>query len=214
MRTLHWSKEVMSGVLLVAFLTCTAAAQQKTETDWPAYGNDPGGMRYSPLTQINHGNVDRLKVAWTFHTGDISDGRNGWKRSGLETTPILVDGTLYLTTAFNRVIALDPATGRQRWAFDPQIDRSLDYGDGLINRGVSTWLDSSRPEGQPCRRRIYEATLDARLVALDAATGKPCADFGGKGEVQLANVPGYGDRARGGAPARVVSHDLATGGNR
>src|ERR1700743_3258395 len=130
---------------------CSALAQNKAETDWPTYGNDPGGMRYSSLRQIDPSHVAKLRAAWTFHTGDISDGSNGWKRSGLETTPILVDGTLYLTTAFNRVIALDPATGDQRWAFDPHIDLSLDYGDGLINRGVATWLDGSRAAKQPCR---------------------------------------------------------------
>ncbi len=148
-------------------------------------------MRYSTLTQINRDTVAKLKVAWVFHTGDIADGSDGYRRSGFETTPILVDGTLYLTTPFNRVIALDPATGTQRWAFDPHIDRSLEYGDGLINRGVTTWLDSSKSSNQPCRRRIFEATLDARLIALDSATGKPCTDFGGNGEINLRDVPGY-----------------------
>ncbi|HEX6772025.1 MAG TPA: pyrroloquinoline quinone-dependent dehydrogenase [Acidobacteriaceae bacterium] len=183
--------------LYALFTVLSLAAQTNREADWPAYGNDPGGMRYSTLRQIDRSNVDQLKVAWTFHTGDVSDGSNGWKRSGLETTPILVDGTLYLTTGFNRVIALDPATGKQRWAFDPKIDLSLSYGDGLINRGVSTWLDASRAAAQPCRRRIYEATLDARLIALDAATGQPCADFGREGQVTLRNVPGYENRNLG-----------------
>jgi membrane-bound PQQ-dependent dehydrogenase (glucose/quinate/shikimate family) len=175
----------------------SARAQSKAETDWPAYGNDPGGMRFSPLRQIDAANVAKLRVAWIFHTRDISDGSQGRRRSGLETTPILVDGTLYLTTAFNRVIALNPATGEQRWAFDPQIDLSRSYGDGLINRGVATWLDSSHSTKQPCRRRIFEATLDARLLALDAATGKPCADFGHDGQVRLGDVPGYENRNLG-----------------
>ncbi len=166
-------------------------AQNSENGDWPNYGNDPGGMRYSALTQINRDTVAKLKVAWVFHTGDIAEGRDGYKRSGFETTPILVDGTLYLTTPFNRVIALDPATGTQRWAYDPDIDRSLDYGDGLINRGVVSWLDSSKSLNQPCRRRIFEATLDARLVAIDAANGKPCVDFGENGQVNLQDVPGY-----------------------
>jgi quinoprotein glucose dehydrogenase len=165
-------------------------AQSPQNGDWPNYGNDPGGMRYSTLTQINRETVAKLKVAWVFHTGDIADGSDNYKRSGFETTPILVDGTLYLTTPFNRVIALDPTTGTQRWAYDPNIDRSLDYGDGLINRGVATWFDSSKST-QLCRRRIFEATLDARLIALDAVTGKPCADFGESGQVNLRNVPGY-----------------------
>src|SRR5690348_7777794 len=189
MRAIAW--------LCVLSMGLSASAQTHSDTGWPTYGNDPGGMRYSTLRQIDRGNVDQLKVAWTFHTGDISDGSNGWKRTGLETTPILVDGTLYLTTGFNRVIALDPATGKQRWAFDPKTDLSLSYGDGLINRGVSTWLDASRAPAQPCHRRLFEATLDARLIALDAATGKPWADFGRKGQITLRNVPGYESRNLG-----------------
>jgi quinoprotein glucose dehydrogenase len=100
------------------------------------------------------------------------------------------------------VIALDPATGKQLWAYDPKIDQSLDYGDGLINRGAATWLDPSRRPGQMCKRRIFESTLDARLIALDAATGRPCSDFGSSGQVDLRNVPGYqrpdlGEQMRG-----------------
>ena len=183
---------ILIGVTIFALFAGSAAfAQTPANTDWPNYGNDPGGMRYSPLTEINRENVANLKVAWIFHTGDISDGSGGRKRSGFETTPILVDGSLFFTTAFNRVIALDPETGNQRWAYDPKIDQTLDYGDGLVNRGVATWLDRARIASQPCRRRIYEATQDARLIAVDAATGKPCADFGNSGQVNLTNVPGY-----------------------
>jgi len=159
--------------------------------DWPYYGHDPGGMRYSPLTEINRENVSQLKVAWTFHIGDISNGSGDRKRSGFEATPILVDSTLYLTTGFNRVMALDPETGKQRWVYDPFVDPTGDYGDGLINRGVSTWLDPQRAAGQPCHRRVFEATLDARLIALDALAGAPCADFGQSGQVSLRNVPRY-----------------------
>lgn len=192
-----WLVSWFATGLSVLWLPLAARAQEQKSGDWPAYGNDPGGMRYSELAQINGTNVSQLKVAWTFHTGDISDGSGGRKRSGFESTPIMVDGTLYLTTPFNRVIALDPATGKQRWAYDPEIDQTLDYGDGLINRGVAAWLDSSRSPAQPCRRRIFEATLDARLIALDAATGKPCADFGDGGQVNLRDVPGYGSHNAG-----------------
>ena len=86
-----------------------------TKNDWAYYGHDAGGTRYSPLTQINRENVAKLQVAWTFHTGDISDGSGRPKRSGLETTPILVDGMLYFTTPFNRVFAVNPETGKQLW---------------------------------------------------------------------------------------------------
>ena len=173
------------------------AAGQAAEPveDWPCYGRDPGGMRYSPLMEITRENVSQLKVAWVFHTGDISDGKGRQKRSGFETTPILVDGTLYLTTPFNRVIALDPETGKQLWAHDPKTELTWNYGDGLINRGVSAWPVSAGPEGAVSEnqrgRRIFEATLDARLIALDAKTGKPCPDFGQNGQVSLRDVPGY-----------------------
>ncbi|HMD36374.1 MAG TPA: PQQ-binding-like beta-propeller repeat protein, partial [Vicinamibacterales bacterium] len=159
--------------------------------DWPFYGHDAGGMRYSPLTQITRENVGRLTVAWTYHTGDISDGSRGRQRTGFQTTPLVVDGALYLTTGFNRIIALDPETGRERWTYDPLVEQQGDYGDGLINRGVATWLDPARRAGEPCRRRLFEATLDARLIALDAATGTPCGDFGSKGQVSLRAVAEY-----------------------
>jgi quinoprotein glucose dehydrogenase len=159
--------------------------------DWPSYGNDPGGMRFSPLDEINRENVAELETAWIYHTGDISDGRDGRTRSGFETTPLFVDDTLFLTTPFNRVIALDPATGRQRWAFDPHIDRRWASGDGLVNRGLATWVDGRRAAGAPCRRRLFEATIDARLIAVDAATGGACTDFGKNGEVSLRDVPGF-----------------------
>ena len=153
--------------------------------DWPVYGHDTSSSRYSPLTDITRENVGQLKVAWTYHTGDLSDGKGQRRRSGFETTPIVVDGTLYLTTGFNRVIALDPASGAERWSYDPRTVLNAAYGDGLINRGVATWLDPTRGTTSPCRRRIFEATLDARIIALDAATGQPCTDFGSGGEVTL-----------------------------
>lgn len=182
-------------ILLIALaefaVSIQAAPQSSKVSDWPNYGNDAGGMRYSSLTQIHRGNVGELRVAWVYHTGDISEGGAGRRGSGLETTPILVDGTLYLTTPFNRIIALDPETGKERWAYDPKIDRTWDSGDGLINRGVATWVDSRLPAGKVCRRRIFEATIDARLVAVDSRTGAPCVDFGDHGQVSLRNVPGF-----------------------
>src|SRR5580704_3246447 len=189
----RWLRLAYPFALLLASIgpTFDAHGQVNAESDWPDYGNDPGGMRHSALSQINRENVAKLKVAWVFHTGDISDGLDGRKRSAFETTPILVDGRLYLTTPFNRVIALDPATGKQLWSYDPKIDQSLDYGDGLVNRGAATWLDSSGTVGKVCKRRIFESTLDARLIALDAATGLLCSDFGASGQVDLRNVPGY-----------------------
>src|SRR5712691_2728886 len=188
---------ILFRTLAIASVAISCLGSPAESDDWPYYGHDAGGMRYSPLAQINRENVSQLKVAWVFHTGDISDGSGGRKRSGFETTPILVDGTLYLTTPFNRVIALDPETGSQRWAYDPKTKLTWDYGDGLINRGVATWsgpaVGATRGGNSTglVQRRIFEATLDARLIALDAATGTPCPDFGKGGEVSLREVARY-----------------------
>jgi len=188
-------RTVRRSLVCAAVLSCTACAPSGGGTDrsgdeWPFYGHDAGGGRFSPLTQIDRSNVARLAPAWTFHTGDMLDRGNN-QRTGFETTPIVVDGTMYLTTGVNRIIALDPETGKQRWSFDPKIDPSWGFGDGLINRGVSTWLDATKRSADRCRRRIFEATLDARLVAIDAASGAPCVDFGTSGEVSLTGVNAY-----------------------
>ena len=160
--------------------------------EWSAYGRDLQGTRFSPLTQVTPANVASLKPAWTFHTGDISTGKlkGGGPRSGFETTPLMMDGRLYLTTPFNRVIAVDPVSGKELWAYDPKTDRKLPYGDGLISRGLAAWRDAKAGKG-PCALRLYEATLDARLVSVDAASGQPCPGFGEAGQVSLRGVARY-----------------------
>ena len=190
LEVLSWAVALLLALRVILAWGGPSASDASTDT-WPYYGHDAGGMRYSPLTQINRDNVAQLRVAWTSHTGDVSEGGGRRKRSGFETTPLFEDGTLYLTTAFNRIVALDPETGRERWAYDPKIDLDGDYGDGLVNRGVATWLDPARSSKQPCRRRIFESTQDARLVAVDASTGAPCGDFGRAGQVSLRNVLEY-----------------------
>jgi quinoprotein glucose dehydrogenase len=165
---------VTTGVVSVAY-----GQSSSNIGDWPYYGGDAGGSRFSQVRQINTKNVHQLKIAWVYHTGDISDGTKYRRKSAFEATPILVDGTLYVSTAFNRVIALDPETGQERWSFDPKIDLNREYSEGLMNRGVSTWADGSR------RRRLFIATIDARLICLEASAGKPCADFGSNGQIDL-----------------------------
>jgi quinoprotein glucose dehydrogenase len=171
----------MTSGLLAAFIL---SARPASADEWGAYGRDAGGSRFSPLTQIGPENVGQMREAWTYHTGDVSDGSGKSRRSGFETTPLMIDGKLFLTTPFNRIIALDAATGRELWAHDPNIDRTLPFGDGLINRGLAAWRNPRMRRG-PCALRLFEATLDSRLIALDAATGQPCRDFGRDGEVDL-----------------------------
>src|SRR5262245_827184 len=110
--------------------------------DGPTWGNGPGGTRHSPLAQIDRANVGRLRVAWTYRTGEDEGRGPASERVAFEATPILVDGTLYLSTPFGRVIALDPETGSELWTHDPQIDRNGTFSV-VTSRGVSTWLDGA-----------------------------------------------------------------------
>jgi quinoprotein glucose dehydrogenase len=170
---------IVALCLLLNLGAVAASDSKKRDGDWPAYGRDGGGERYSPFAQINRDNLKSLKVAWTYRTG--AGDVKGWsvKNAAFEATPILVDGTLYLDTPFNRVIALDPSSGTEKWSYDPKIDLTHGYSE-VTSRGVSSWADQ-----RTGKRRIYVATIDARLIALDAATGEPCKDFGQDGEVDL-----------------------------
>ncbi|HST21759.1 MAG TPA: PQQ-binding-like beta-propeller repeat protein, partial [Blastocatellia bacterium] len=174
-------KKLFVPVLVICFLVNASVktiAVSKTDGDWPAYGRDGGGTRYSPLGQINRDNVKNLKVAWEYRTGAAKEKGNSASKAAFEATPILVDGTLYLSTPFNRVIALDPETGKEKWTYDPKVDLTKGYSE-VTSRGVSTWVDRN------ARRRIYVATIDARLIALDGASGELCKDFGQDGQVDL-----------------------------
>ncbi len=156
-------------------------------TEWRYTEGAPGGGRYSPLRDINRDNVGSLRTAWTYRHGDVYAGGimpdyvN--KGTAFEATPIVVDGRLIFTTPFNRVIALDPESGRELWTFDPKIDRGRRQANMFINRGVAYWRGDA--SDAPCARRVFLGTLDARLIAIDAATGNPCADFGTGGTVDL-----------------------------
>jgi quinoprotein glucose dehydrogenase len=169
---------VLAGIALVAPLVHAGDA------GWPAYGGDAGGSRYSALAQITPDNVDELEVAWTFRTGELGEGVKDWERSAFEATPILHDGTLYLTTSATDVVAVDAITGKLRWRHASESRKDLHYSDG-VSRGVSLWVDAEAPDGATCRARIYAPTLDGRLLALDADDGSPCADFGAGGAVNL-----------------------------
>jgi quinoprotein glucose dehydrogenase len=207
-------------VLAIAFVfsSCTEVPGRLMDgsiASWPFYGGDAGGTRYSLLTQINRGNVAELRIAWEYHTGDVSDGSGDRRKSAFEATPIVVDGTMYLSTPFNRVIALDPETGSERWTFDPKIDLGAPYSEGLINRGVALWSDAGTTDGGTCHRRIFLATIDARLFAIDAMTGRPCADFGEGGQIDLtrgiANIIRRGEYEETSAPA--IAGDLVIVGS-
>jgi quinoprotein glucose dehydrogenase len=165
-----------------SFDRAQAAATDKDE--WSAYGHDAGGTRYSPLTQITRENVKQLKVAWEYHTGAMEIKARSSSKAAFEATPLFVDGTLYLSTPYNRVIALDPESGKERWSYDPKVNLWTSYSE-MTSRGVSTWVDNKLKSDAPNRRRIILATIDARLIAMDATTGELCKEFGAEGQVDL-----------------------------
>lgn len=163
--------------------------QQGAQNDWTAYGGSTDGLRFSALNQITKENVKDLEVAWTYHTGDLRQGDDASEYT-FEATPLKANGMLYFCTPHNEVHALDPETGAVKWKYTPAKDRSY-LQQHQTCRGVSYYqqtpaaTDSAAANPALCRKRIFNATTDAQLVALDADTGKPCADFGNKGVVDL-----------------------------
>jgi quinoprotein glucose dehydrogenase len=222
------------AILLLLSLQCCGRAPLDNSgpvAGWPAWGGDEGGTRYSAATQITPANVHELKVAWIYRIGgaellpahptDPAEARrllaHGYtpeshRLPALEATPILAAGRLYLCSSMNRVVALDPQSGRELWSFDPKLDTT---GQVLLNcRGVSYYRDSQASAGSACAERIFTGTQDARLIALDAASGVPCAGFGHGGTVDLRaglghTVPGeYGLSV----PPAVVADRVIVGG--
>ncbi len=163
--------------------------------DWAAYGGTNNGARFSNLKQITTDNVSNLEVAWTYHTGDLRDAKDASEYT-FEATPLKVNNSIYFCTPHNEVHALNPETGALKWKYEPTKDRSY-LQQHQTCRGVSYY---EAPEAaatnavQPaavanspaiCRKRIFNAANDAKLLALDADTGKLCADFGNNGVVDL-----------------------------
>jgi quinoprotein glucose dehydrogenase len=183
-------------LVLAALLSSTELAGQP-RADWPTYGHDPGGQRHSPLADITPDNVAQLDVAWTYHLRPLSDAavstadgavqrtaealppdatrRNRFAAS--QTTPLMVDGRLYLTTPYARAVALDATTGRELWSTPIP-------GPGQPSlRGLEYW-----PGDETTPPRLFFGTRDGRLIALDASTGAFAASFGEGGVVQLATA--------------------------
>lgn len=176
------------GVASRSFDTLTGAqgaanvADSPAEADWPAYGRNSAATRYSPLSQINLSNVKKLQQAWVYRTGDIPEER--W---GAETTPIKINDRLYMCTALNDIIALDAGSGEEIWRHQVDLDKK-DIPYTAACRGVTYYQvpdDSMLSDGGLCQARIIEGTLDGRIIAVDAATGQACPNFGNGGQVDI-----------------------------
>jgi len=175
-------KNMRAAALLILCWTHLQA-----QTDWPVYGHDPGGMRYSPLKQIDTANVAKLQLAWTYDTEAVvhataaptptRTGRPRVRRSS--TTPLVISGVLYMSTAYNRVVALEPESGKKLWEYESQHTPAM--------RGIAHW-----PGDRQSPARIVFGTADGWLISLDAKTGKPVPGFGNEGLVNLR--PGVADK--------------------
>ena len=182
------------------FVICATAG----EPGWRYYGGDQGGRHYSSAKQINRDNISDLDVAWIHRSGDVKTYNEEMENTSTQATPILLppeaDESLVYCTPFSRVIALDPGSGEQRWEFEPNIDRR---GTRTFRcRGVGYAEEQRVPENAQCRHRLYLATHDRKLWAIDARTGSPCEDFGAGGVVELFGEEGYvpGDVSSSSAP--------------
>lgn len=174
-------------VLTLFMVTLVALAPIAAEDDsqeWRYYGHDSGGARHAPLDQINRENVSRLQRAWSYRTGELELIQKYAKGRlpAFQSTPVVVNGVLYISTPSSRVIALDATTGTERWVFDPQKGMEEDR-TFFSHRGVAYWEGQS--DAGTSGRRILYGTVLAELICLDAGTGEPCPDFGEKGRVDL-----------------------------
>jgi quinoprotein glucose dehydrogenase len=155
---------------------------------WAYYGGDEGGSRYSALQQINRDNVGKLELAWHYRTGAVAANPKLKSMIDFQATPTLLPAAagahLVICDPFGKVIALDPASGKERWSMDPQIDKTP-YAGRFKCKGVAYWADASAPAGMPCAHRLFLATADKRLIAMDARDGKLCAGFGVQGQVDV-----------------------------
>ncbi|HEY4337770.1 MAG TPA: PQQ-binding-like beta-propeller repeat protein, partial [Puia sp.] len=191
-----------SGFLLLLLLQLGVRAQ---EGSWAWHGQDAGGSRYSALKQIDDRNVSKLQVAWTYRTQELESykGTYALQKAAFECTPILVGRTLFISTPSDRVIAVDGATGQQRWVYDPNVSLLFDHSE-ISSRGVAAW-----PAGGKRAERIFIGTIDGRLIGLDAATGRPAAEFGANGVVDLK--AGLGADVAETSPPTVVRNLVIVG---
>ncbi|HSW14861.1 MAG TPA: membrane-bound PQQ-dependent dehydrogenase, glucose/quinate/shikimate family [Solimonas sp.] len=200
-----------AGAAAIAY----AAPSDAAAGEWRHYGNTLAGTRHSPLTQITPDNVGQLQAAWTWHAGksdyDPKDFLEQFRSIlTIEATPLKIGERLYFCTGYNDVIALDAETGTELWRHRPKIDADVVFTKTC--RGVAHYVV---PDAiGPCAQRIYTATLDARLIALDADTGKPCEGFGNAGEVSLLQGMGQVDKGYYylTSPPTVIRGRLVLGG--
>lgn len=180
---------------------------------WPHVGSDAGGRKYSLSSEITVENVHDLQVVWRYSTGDLERMRRSGDAYKFQTTPILFEDSLIFCTPYNDVIALDPATGAEKWRFDARLPDISPTGNGVNCRGVTVWVDDAVSPHDVCAARIFTGTNDARLISLDARTGRPCVGFGENGEIRIdsGQAPAFRGEFQITSPPVVVNGVLITG---
>ena len=181
-------------------------------TEWSSYGADKAGSKYSPLAQIGEDNFTRLRVAWTWRSADeeIVKANPDLKTWVWEATPLVVGGVLYVSTSLSQVAAIDAATGRTRWLYDPETWKNgTPSNNGFVHRGVAYWADGND-------RRILFGTGDGYLICLDAQTGKPIASFGQQGRIDLTQGLGrpVNRRLYGVSSPPIICRDVVVMGSK
>jgi len=179
---------VLNSIRLTLVILTGLCASAAASQDWLYYGGSQGGSHHSALRQINRDNVDRLELAWSYRTGAIERHPERRAFASFHATPLLLPKqageSLVFCTPFNRIIALDPVSGEERWAYDPELD--LGPVGGRYNcRGIAYWHDRTATEPENCEHRLFMGTFDLRVVAIDARTGQACDDFGENGQVDV-----------------------------
>ena len=172
------SLALASGIAIAG----SAAAQAQ---DWYTFNGDLAAQKYATAAQITPANVNKLTKAWEVHTGDVSDGSGNKPASDWSATPLFVNDTIYLSTPFYRIFALAPDTGKVKWIYDTKSTLKALTQPDLKTRGVAYWQSSNPVAGQPCQKIVYIGTMDAKLHAVDADTGKLCAGFADNGILNI-----------------------------
>jgi quinoprotein glucose dehydrogenase len=181
------------GLALVALLVTAAGpalaqkadAPQDEQGNWYTFNGDLRAQKFAAETQITPENVAGLKVAWQMHTGDVSKGGGARPSSDWSATPLFVNDTLYVSTPFYRILALEPGTGKVKWTYDTHSALKALTQPDLKTRGVAYWQAQNPAPGKPCQKIVYIGTMDAKLHAVDADSGKACAGFGKQGVLDV-----------------------------
>lgn len=173
---------VICFALFAALGSGGALAQPDT---WPTFNGNLKDQKYSPDSQITPANVGKLKMAWQVHTGDVSDGSGKIPQSVWSATPLFANDTIYISTPFYRIFALAPDTGKVKWTFNSHTPLKALTQPDLKSRGVAYWQAKNPVPGKACQKIVYMGTMNAKLFAVDADTGKPCTQFANNGVLDI-----------------------------